>query len=76
MYEADEAVFISIEQDKVIPVAPPQDLPELAQSNVERLLAVFAQMREGAAMPAHGVDDVCTYCEMRGLCRKSDWSAA
>jgi ATP-dependent helicase/nuclease subunit B len=60
----------------VIPVAPPQDLPELAQANIARLLAVFEQMREGVAMPAHGVDEACVYCEMRGLCRKSEWSAA
>jgi len=73
VYEADEAAFISIEKDKVISVAPQQDLPELAQANIERLLAVFAQMREGVAMPAHGVDEACTYCEMRGLCRKSEW---
>jgi ATP-dependent helicase/nuclease subunit B len=75
VYEADEAAFISIEKDKVIAVAPPQDLPELVQANFERLLAVFAQMRTGVAMPAHGVDEACMYCEMRGLCRKSDWSA-
>jgi ATP-dependent helicase/nuclease subunit B len=75
VYEADEAAFISIEKDKVISVAPPQDLPGLAQANIERLLEVFAQMRGGAVMPAHGVDEACMYCEMRGLCRKSEWSA-
>ena len=75
VYEADEAAFISIEKDKVVSIAPPQDVPELAQANIERLLAVFVQMRVGAAMPAHGVDEACAYCEMRGLCRKSDWSA-
>jgi len=76
VYEADEAAFISIEQNKVIPVAPLQDLPELAQANIARLLEVFEQMRAGAALPAHGVDEACVYCEMRGLCRKSEWSAA
>jgi len=76
VYEADEAAFISIEKDRVIAVAPPQNLPELAQDTIERLLTVFEQLRSGAAMPAHGVDDACTYCEMRGLCRKSEWSAA
>jgi hypothetical protein len=75
VYEADEAAFISIEKDKVIPVAPPQDLPELVQANIERLLAVFEQISVGAALPAHGVDEDCMYCEMRGLCRKSDWNS-
>ena len=75
VYEADEAAFISIEKDKVISVAPPQDVTELAQANIGRLLVVFEQMRAGAAMPAHGVDEACVYCEMRGLCRKSEWEA-
>jgi len=73
VYEANEAAFLSIEKDKVIAVAPPQDLPELAQANIERLQALFAQMRAGATLPAHGVDEACMYCEMRGLCRKAEW---
>ena len=76
VYEAGEAAFISIEKDKVIAVAPPQNVAELAQANIERLLELFGQIRSGAALPAHGVDEVCQYCEMRGLCRKSDWNAA
>jgi ATP-dependent helicase/nuclease subunit B len=75
VYEAGQAAFISIEKEKVVTVAPPQDVPELAHANIERLNEVFAQMRNGAAMPAHGVDEACMYCEMRGLCRKNDWSA-
>lgn len=73
VYEADAAAFISIEKGQVVTVAPPQDLPVLARANIERLQAVFEQMREGAAMPAHGVDEACAYCEMRGLCRKGEW---
>ena len=76
VYEADEAAYLSIEKDRIVSVAPPQDLAELAQANTARLLKVFEQMRGGVALPAHGVDEVCVYCEMRGLCRKSDWSAA
>ena len=76
VYEADEAAFISIEKDKVNFVAPLQDVPELAHANITRLLTVFDQMRSGVALPAHGVDEACQYCEMRGLCRKGEWSAA
>jgi len=75
VYEADEAAFISIEKDKVVSVAPPQDLPQLAQANIARLLEVFSQIRTGAGMPAHGVDKDCEFCEMRGLCRKSEWES-
>ncbi|RFC36680.1 MAG: ATP-dependent helicase/nuclease subunit B [Candidatus Nitrotoga sp. SPKER] len=73
VYEAEEAAFISIEKDKVIAVAPPQDMAQLAQANIARLLEVFAQIRSGAALPAHGVAEACQYCEMRGLCRRSEW---
>jgi ATP-dependent helicase/nuclease subunit B len=75
VYEAEAAAFISIEKDKVILVAPPQDVSGLAQANIARLNDVFAQLRAGAELPAHGVEEACQYCEMRGLCRKSEWSA-
>ena len=75
VYEADEAAFISIEKNKVMAVAPPQDLPELAHATIQRLTELFGQMRAGVPMPAHGVDEACVYCEMRGLCRKNEWNA-
>ena len=74
VYEANEAAYISIEKNKVIAVKE-QDVPALAQANIERLKEMFEQMRDGTALPAHGVDDACTYCEMRGLCRKAEWEA-
>lgn len=74
VHKASTAAFISIEKDKVVAVAPQQDVGELAGSNIQRLLEVFTQMRGGAALPAHGTRDACKYCEMHGLCRKSEWS--
>jgi ATP-dependent helicase/nuclease subunit B len=74
VFEATEAAFISIEKDKVLVVESPQDVAQLAAANIERLKMVFAQMREGASLPANGIDTVCAYCEMRGLCRKAEWS--
>ena len=73
VFEATEAAFISIEKNKVLVVEPPQDVAQLAHANIERLKTVFAQMRSGVALPANGVDAVCAYCEMRGLCRKVEW---
>jgi len=74
VFEATEAAFISIEKNKVMAVEPPQDVSQLAQENIERLKLVFAQVRNGVAMPANGIDSVCGYCEMRGLCRKAEWA--
>ncbi len=30
---------------------------------------LFSRIRAGTAMPAHGADTVCAWCEMRGVCR-------
>ncbi len=74
VFEATEAAFISIEKNKVMTVEPKQDVAQLAQANIERLKLVFVQMREGVALPANGVEAVCTFCEMKGLCRKVEWA--
>ncbi|MDD4930359.1 MAG: PD-(D/E)XK nuclease family protein [Gallionella sp.] len=73
MANAALAAFVSLDGEKVISVAPSHDVPDLAQQNVERLQTVFALMRDGAGLPAHGADPVCGYCEMRGLCRRGAW---
>lgn len=73
-HEAADAGFVSIENGKVKLVAPKEDVPLLAQLNVERLEQVMAAMRGGAGLPANGVDAVCGYCEMRGICRKGEWN--
>lgn len=73
---ADAAAFVSLENDKVLAVAPPHDINELAQLDIARLRTVFGQMRNGAALPAHGAETVCGYCEMNGLCRRGDWEPA
>jgi ATP-dependent helicase/nuclease subunit B len=70
---ASAAAFVSLDGDKVLAVAPPHDVGELAQLNIARLAAVFEQMRKGDALPANGIDAVCAYCEMQGLCRRGDW---
>ncbi len=44
--------------------------PQLAQLNAERLVQVMGSIRGGAGLPANGIDAVCGYCEMRGVCRK------
>jgi ATP-dependent helicase/nuclease subunit B len=70
---ADEAAFVSLEQDKVNTILPKQELSTLAQLNAERLQHIIEQIQFGQSLPANGVDASCAYCEMRGLCRKSEW---
>lgn len=70
---AGAAAFVSLEDDAVLAVAPLDDIQGLAALNIERLKTLFAQLRSGTPMPAHGVEKVCGYCEMKGLCRKGEW---
>ncbi|HET7832126.1 MAG TPA: PD-(D/E)XK nuclease family protein [Gallionella sp.] len=72
-FAANEAAFVSIENGKVKPVAPPHDVAQLAELNAERLVQLMARIRDGAGMPANGIDAVCAHCEMRGVCRKGEW---
>ncbi len=73
-HEAADAAFISIEDGKVKRVEPKGDVPLLAQLNAERLVQVMERIRGGAGLPANGIDAVCGYCEMRGVCRKGEWA--
>ena len=72
-HEAADAAFVSIENGKVKLVEPRQDVPQLAQLNAERLVQVMGSIRNGAGLPANGIDQACIYCEMRGVCRKGEW---
>ena len=72
-HEAADAAFVSIESGKVKQVAPKEDVPLLAQLNAERLEQVMVEIRGGSGLPANGIDAVCAYCEVRGVCRKGEW---
>ncbi|MBW8365693.1 MAG: PD-(D/E)XK nuclease family protein [Rhizobium sp.] len=57
-----------------VPLAP---LELDGETDVEaisrRLPDLLEAIAAGAALPAHGIDGVCAYCEARGLCRKGMW---
>lgn len=42
----------------------------LEQHIIENMSAI----KRGAALPANGIETICQYCEVRGLCRKGAWS--
>ena len=72
---ADEAMFVSLESEKPKSIPPAGDLAQLAELNTARLNQVMGRVREGAGMPANGIDSACVHCEMRGVCRKGEWSS-
>ena len=67
------ALFLSIEREGVKSVALNGDINALAAATRERLAQLHDAMHGGAPLPAQGVDAVCQYCEMDGLCRRNYW---
>ena len=70
----DAALFLGMERDAIGGHALAVDVNRLAADVRARLAQLYDAMHEGAALPAHGVDDVCQYCEVAGLCRRNHWS--
>jgi ATP-dependent helicase/nuclease subunit B len=69
----EDALYLSVDKS-VEEVQLDDDAFDEAPRAVERLGRIFAMLRQGSAMPAQGVDQICRWCEMRGLCRKNYWA--
>lgn len=50
-----------------------RELARLRASAGARLDRALRELRGGAALPAHGHEEACKYCDYRGLCRLEDW---
>lgn len=64
-----EAAYVALDGEKPVELSLP-DVQDMARAQGARLAASIDALRTGAALPAHGVDAVCQWCEARGLCRK------
>jgi ATP-dependent helicase/nuclease subunit B len=67
------ALFLTLDNDQVKPVEQ-SELDDLVEANRSRIAAIYDRLHAGVPLPAHGVDEVCRYCEARGLCRKDYWT--
>jgi len=70
---AAQAAYVALDDERVASVSSgseENDLMAAADAQGQRLADLFDALRSGARMPAHGVDGVCAWCEMRGLCRR------
>lgn len=69
-----EAAYVALDDDAIAALAAADGdadaLQAAAQAHGERLVTAFAAMRAGTPLPAHGVEAVCRWCEMAGLCRR------
>ncbi|MCL2829588.1 MAG: PD-(D/E)XK nuclease family protein [Betaproteobacteria bacterium] len=70
--KVEQAAYLALDETKVQPVAASLT-PENAEASEAPLLqhfsALFSRIHAGANLPAHGVDTICAYCEIHGLCR-------
>ena len=69
----DAALFLSIEREGVNAVPIDEGLGELTDAARSRLATLYDALHEGAGLTAQGVEAVCEYCEVRGLCRRNYW---
>ena len=71
--EVDAAMFLSMEREGVVEVGVDRKLSELAEATRTRLGAVYDALHGDGVLTAQGVEAVCEYCEVRGLCRRNFW---
>lgn len=67
--QVSEASYVGLEGDGPVEQSLP-DVQEMAHAQGARLANTIAALLAGAALPAHGAETVCAWCEMRGLCRR------
>lgn len=70
---AAQAAYVALDDECIALVSAGDDgylLKMAAEAQGQRLQQSFNAMHAGARLPAHGLDSVCRYCEMSGLCRK------
>jgi len=67
-----EAIYLALEDSKGPQVVAHDDVARSSEFLVEGLAADLRAMHEGQALPALGEGAACSYCQVRGLCRKDD----
>ncbi|MEI7611398.1 MAG: PD-(D/E)XK nuclease family protein, partial [Betaproteobacteria bacterium] len=72
--DATQAAYVALDDEHIVAVAAGDEAHSLradAEAQGQRLATAFSAMHAGAKLPAHGVDSVCQWCEMSGLCRRA-----
>ncbi|MGH8666385.1 MAG: PD-(D/E)XK nuclease family protein, partial [Burkholderiales bacterium] len=69
-----EALYLAMDLEEVEPVALEHDVALHAAEVRSRLTELVDRISDGAPLPAQGIEAVCAYCEMHGLCRRRHWS--
>lgn len=68
-----QAAYLGFDRDGVHEITPQEDPAALAAETLARLREMFDALYQRAALPAQGAENVCAWCEMKGLCRRQYW---
>ncbi|WP_075257063.1 PD-(D/E)XK nuclease family protein [Herbaspirillum camelliae] len=71
----EHAHYVALElgPDKKTGDAAAPDFGRRQKMLQQQITTTMQAVAHGAALPANGIESVCQYCEMRGLCRKGAW---
>lgn len=71
----EHAHYVALElgPDKKTGDAAAPDFVRQQKMLQQQITTTMHAVAHGAALPANGIESVCQYCEMRGLCRKGAW---
>jgi ATP-dependent helicase/nuclease subunit B len=70
----ESADYVALEpmKDLIGTVAAPS-YPDWKQMLAVQITENMQALDQGAALPANGIESICRYCDVRGLCRKGAW---
>jgi ATP-dependent helicase/nuclease subunit B len=69
-----QALYLAMDLEQVEAVPLQHDIQLHAAQVRHRLTELVDRVSEGAPLPALGVEAVCRYCEVHGLCRRKHWA--
>ena len=70
---ATETAYLALDDETIAALSASDSadaLADAAKAQGQRLSALFSDLHQGTPLPAHGVESLCRYCEMSGLCRR------
>ena len=71
----NELAYIGLDSDPVADFVMAGDMDVIVADHRNRLRQTFDAIEAGKGLPAQGVDSVCAYCEVGGVCRKRYWDS-
>jgi ATP-dependent helicase/nuclease subunit B len=66
------AAYVAIDDEKPA-LAAPEDYASWRTALQSQIIRNWQVITEGASLPASGAQKSCTWCDLRGLCRKGAW---